>query len=59
MLGIAAILCCDRCEAATARSERGWRAYVVVGANGEAAITTLCPSCAERHFGEDEAAWSD
>jgi hypothetical protein len=49
----------DRRNAATVRSERGWRTYVVVGANGEAAITTLCPSCAERHFGEDEAAWSD
>jgi hypothetical protein len=59
MLGVASILFCDRCEAATARSERGWRAYVVVGANAEVRVTTLCPFCAERHFGEDEAAWSD
>lgn len=59
MLGLAAILFCDRCEAATARSERGWRAYLVVGTNSEETITTLCPSCAERHVGEDEAAWSD
>jgi hypothetical protein len=59
MLGVASILFCDRCEAATARSERGRRAYVVTGANGEAPVRTLFPSCAERHFGEDEAAWSD
>jgi uncharacterized protein YifE (UPF0438 family) len=58
MLGVTAILFCERCEAATARSERGWRAYVV-GANDEARVATLCPSCSERHFGEDEAAWSD
>jgi hypothetical protein len=59
MLGVASTLFCDRCEAATARSERGWRAYIVAGANNRATITTLCPFCAERHFGEDEAAWSD
>ena len=51
MLGVTSILFCDRCEAATARSERGWRAYLLVGANGEARVATLCPSCAERHFG--------
>lgn len=59
MLGVAALVFCDRCEAASARSERGWRAYIGAGANDEPAITIVCPACAERHFGEDEAAWSD
>jgi hypothetical protein len=57
MLGVASILFCDRCEAATARSERGWRAHIVAGADGQATI--VCPACSERYFGEDEAAWSD
>jgi len=60
MLRTAAILFCDRCETATARFERGWYAYINVDEDGrETSVTVVCPACAERSFGEDEAAWSD
>jgi hypothetical protein len=54
-----AILFCDACEAATTRSERGWRAYLTDGEAGVAALEVLCPLCAESVGGEDEAAWSE
>jgi hypothetical protein len=53
------ILFCDSCETATARSKRGWRAYLEVDEDGVAAVEVLCPLCAESVVGEDEAAWSD
>ena len=53
------ILFCDTCESATARSERGWRAYIEAGDDGELTVEVLCPVCAEAAVGEDEAAWSD
>jgi len=59
MLQTAAILFCDRCEAATARFERGWYAYIKDEGGRETSVTVVCPACAERSFGEDEAAWSD
>lgn len=58
MLQTAAIIFCDRCEAATARFERGWCAYITSATDAET-VTVVCPTCAERNFGEDEAAWSD
>jgi hypothetical protein len=59
VLRVASILFCDWCDAATAHTERGWRAYISKGDTGETSIAIMCPSCAERLFGEDEAAWSD
>jgi hypothetical protein len=59
MLGVAAIVFRNRRNAASARSERGRRVYTVAGADDQASITTISPACGERHFGEDEAAWSD
>jgi hypothetical protein len=50
VLKLDSILFCDRCEAASARSERGWRAYL--GANG---VAVICPACAEAFYGEDES----
>jgi hypothetical protein len=51
-----AILHCDRCEALVVGSERGWRGYVQRGADGRALrVEIVCPGCAERLFGEDEA----
>ncbi len=58
MLQTAAIIYCDRCEAATARFERDWRAYLTPDSDAETHVTVICPACAERNFGEDEAAWS-
>jgi hypothetical protein len=58
MFQSATIVFCDRCEAAAARCQRGWRAYITSGINGESCVTVVCPSCAELTFGEDEAAWS-
>jgi hypothetical protein len=55
----AAIVFCDRCEVASARTERGWRAYISACINGQATITIVCPACAERYIGENETAWSD
>jgi len=53
-----ATLICDRCDAAIAGFERGWRAYV--GTTPEERVQLVCPACAERLFGEDEveARWS-
>jgi hypothetical protein len=59
MLRVAGIVFCDQCDAPSARTERGWRAYIVADVNDEGTITIVCPACAERRFGEDEAAWSD
>lgn len=56
MLSGAAIVFCDRCEAASAQTERGWRAYIIADINGQATITIVCPTCVERYFGEDGAA---
>jgi hypothetical protein len=53
------MLFCDGCEAGTTQSERGWRAYVVVDADGQRVLEVLCPNCAEVVVGEDEAAWSE
>ncbi len=53
VLRTSAYLRCDRCEAVIARCERGWRAYIHT-VDGEPAIETVCPACAERLFGEDE-----
>jgi len=53
------MLFCDGCEAGTTQSRRGWRAYVVVGADGERGLEVLCPVCAEAVVGEDEAVWSE
>jgi hypothetical protein len=58
VLQTASIIFCDRCEAGTARFERNWRAYVQPE-NDDLHVTVVCPECAERKFGEDEAAWSD
>ena len=56
MLYLAAIAFCDGCNVATARTERGWRAYVTTGKDGEPSVTIICPACSERSFGDDEAA---
>jgi hypothetical protein len=38
-----------------ARFERGWRGYVRRGSDRSAVrVEIVCPSCAERLFGEDE-----
>jgi hypothetical protein len=58
MLQTASIIFCDHCEAGTARFERSWRAYVKPESD-TTRVTIVCPTCAERKFGEDEAAWSD
>lgn len=50
VLKLDAILFCDRCEAASARSERGWRAYLAGGR-----VAVICPACAEAFYGEDES----
>jgi hypothetical protein len=50
VLKLDSILFCDRCEAASARSERGWRAYLA--AKG---VAVICPACAEAFYGEDES----
>jgi hypothetical protein len=49
------MLFCDGCDAATTRSERGWRAYVRIDDDESAAVEVLCPCCAEAAVGEDEA----
>ena len=59
MLKTAAIIFCDCCEAASASFERYWRAYVTPTRSTETYVTVVCPDCAERVFGEDEAPWSD
>ena len=59
MLQTASIIFCDCCEAATAGFERNWRAYITPARGIETYVTVVCPDCAERVFGEDEAPWSD
>jgi len=59
MLQTEAIVFCDRCDVSTARFERGWYAYVTAESGEEPSVTVVCPACAERSFGEDEAEWSD
>jgi hypothetical protein len=56
MLYLAAIAFCDGCNVATARTERGWRAYITTGKDSEPSVTIICPACSERSFGDDEAA---
>jgi hypothetical protein len=58
VLGLASVLFCDRCEAATAHAERGWRAYITPEHDGEPSVSVLCPACAEQRVGEDETTWS-
>jgi hypothetical protein len=58
VLGLACVLFCNECDAATAHAERGWRAYVSPDRDCEPAIIVMCPDCAEEHVGEDETAWS-
>ena len=58
MLGLAYVLFCDRCQAATARAERGWRAYITPERDDEPSVSVLCPTCAEQRVGEDETTWS-
>jgi hypothetical protein len=53
------ILFCDSCETATTRSERGWRAYLLTGADGARTVEVLCPACAEAVVGEDEFVGED
>ena len=55
MLKVDGIVFCHQCEAASARTERGWRAYLVSGSDGEPAVAVVCPVCAEATFGEDES----
>jgi hypothetical protein len=57
VLALAPALFCDHCEAATARTDRGWRAYITPDNDGEPFVTVLCPDCAERRAGEDESTW--
>jgi hypothetical protein len=52
MIGLATLLLCRCCEAATTRFERGWRAYVA----DDRTVEIVCPACAERERGEDESA---
>jgi hypothetical protein len=59
MLRTASILFCDWCEASTARFERAWLAYVERESDTERHLMIVCPGCAERNFGEDEAAGSN
>lgn len=46
---------CDRCDAATTRFERNWRAYLVEEGAARPVVVVLCPVCAELLEGEDEA----
>ena len=59
VLHLTTILFCDCCDASTARSERGWRAWIVPDEDGEPRVTVACPACAERCYGEDEARWAE
>ncbi len=55
----AAIIVCNRCEAAMVRFERGWCASITAERDAETCVTFVCPACAERSFGEGGAARSD
>ena len=48
------VLHCECCEAETVQFERGWRAYID-GTGTVQCIGIVCPACAERVRGEDEA----
>jgi hypothetical protein len=52
MLGLATLLLCRCCGAATAQFQRGWRAYVD---EEQRSVEIVCPACAERERGEDES----
>jgi hypothetical protein len=54
VLKVDGMVFCNQCETASARTERGWRAYLATGANGEPTVAVVCPICAEACFGEDE-----
>jgi len=43
-------LTCEECLAVSRGRASGWRAYLT----DERELTTYCPECAEREFGEDE-----
>jgi hypothetical protein len=58
VLSEAGFLYCDCCDAASARTERGWRAYLTAG-DDEQIVSVVCPACAEVRVGENETAWSD
>jgi len=58
VLGLACVLFCDHCQAATAHAEWGWRAYITPHHDGETSVSVLCPACAEERVGEDETRWS-
>lgn len=59
MIGVGCLVFCDRCETATARAVRGWRAYLIPDEDCEGtSVTVLCPDCAERRVGEDETTWA-
>ncbi len=57
MIGVGSIVFCDQCQTATARTVRGWRAYIAAADDDckGSSVTVLCPDCAERRVGEDEA----
>jgi len=55
VLRVDSIVFCGRCEAASARTERGWRAYLFTGQDGAQSVAIVCPACAESCFGEDES----
>lgn len=57
MLGLACVLFCDHCQAASAHAERGWRAYITPDCDSEPFVSVLCPACAEQRVGEDETTW--
>ena len=45
---------CEVCETETPEFERGWRAYIE-GLGSVQLVAIVCPACAERERGEDEA----
>jgi hypothetical protein len=53
-----AVLECVECDAAVARFERGWRAYLTCEADDEdevvepVEVVVLCPDSSEREFGD-------
>ena len=57
MVPTTAIAFCDRCEDATTRFARGWRAYLTTAEDGSRGVIVLCPACSESVVGEDETSW--
>lgn len=49
-----AVLLCAACGAASATTERGWRAYRRVELDGRHFLLIVCPCCSECLYGEDE-----